>query len=145
MKIHILYFLLFIILFSDTLIDAKKSKAKKKKKKDKKDEEPIEWPDVSSYKRPDGMPAGLYCEACTEVVKLAVTNLYGKRTETEVFDVLADNLCNPFNYQGFYYDAMDMVYGCEVILQGWETELEALLTDRDTDDKEDLAMRFCGV
>ena len=65
-------------------------------KKQKKKKKLIQYPEVSSHKRPDFISEGLYCEACQMVVEGAVKKLYGKRREHEVVDVL-DGFCKDFD------------------------------------------------
>ena len=55
-------------------------------------EENIKLPDRSSHKRPHGIAPGLYCESCLSAVGLSIKNLYGKKAEYEVLDVVSD-LC----------------------------------------------------
>ena len=57
----------------------------------------IDYPNVSSHKRPSEIKEELYCEACNGMVNVTLTKLYGSTKESDIFPVL-ENVCHYENY-----------------------------------------------
>lgn len=81
--------LLFLALIVFVIVESRK-KTKKNNKKAEVPEDPLN-------RRPDGISKELYCDACQAMIKEGTKELRGKKSESEVFDML-DNVCDPEKY-----------------------------------------------
>ena len=121
----IYYFIIFLGLsYSDT----KKTKTKKAKK-------PL--PSISSPKRPDLIVPAHYCHSCNALIEIAMSNLYGRKSEMDVAHAL-DKICDYDNFMTYNYPPMEMTEGCYAFLQGYEENLETFLNTRTTENINDL-------
>ena len=68
---------------------------------------------------------------------MSIAKLYGKKKEADVFDVLS-NICFLDNLLDFRNPPMEMVNGCEAMLDGWEEQLEDLLMSRKSENVKEL-------
>ena len=73
-----------------SLISITISKKKKKQKKEKKPENPLD-------RRPQSTSPELFCDACQAIIQEATKQLYNKKKESDVVDVL-EYICNPEYY-----------------------------------------------
>ena len=81
----------------------------------------IDYPAVSSHKRPSEIKEELYCEACNGMVNVTLSKLYNSTLESDIFPVLED-VCNYKNYPllEWRFRPPWMSDTCDAILQDWE-------------------------
>ena len=68
---------------------------------------------------------------------MSIKKLYGKKKEAEVYDVL-NNICLVDNLLDTRNPPLEVVSGCEAMLDGWEEQLEDFLKSRANEDIEHL-------
>ena len=103
MKVFLILFILQSLSDFPLLVDAKKKKKAKKSTMDK----------LSS--RPEFVSESLYCESCMAILEVSTKNLYGKKSEHDVFFVLS-NICNIENFIPFKPPPMELKDGCDAFL-----------------------------
>ena len=95
----------FFAIFALLVVEAKKKK--------------IEYPAISSHKRPNDIKEELYCEGCLGVVDQSLKALYGSTRESDIFNML-ETICNVDNYSGYRFPPPYMSDTCDQLIQDWD-------------------------
>ncbi len=119
-------FFLSTILILILLISLSSEKKKKKKKGNKKDKNPLN-------KRPSSISPELFCDSCQAILKEAMKELRGKKSEADVYDYMT-TVCKPEKYNIYHFPPPEMREGCEAFVAAWDDEIPKALINRENDE-----------